>query len=804
VIYNWTLTVPKFNCSGCTSVNVQFNFFGKITAGTNATYVLLPLSPPNSTRIASASYTTPGTFPSASMQGCPENVCLNVTRWVGYNVTLSFIFGWTASPSPGMGVDVGEISVAAIGNTNTATTNSMQQDSNPNMIRHTTTINPIGYNNTLTTLVRPNSVNQTRLWWHNEVISVYYPVGYTNVQVSMNSTNTSIPTQMYPAPSSPLAYANAVPFETEHCFNPPACSEALVALNVTDFHVTAHNSTITIISNTRNTIGSLTTLSSGAPSQIFAPGDTIMVKVVNNASIVNATTTEKTGSLNILFFDHTATAHVLGGSQTFPTSTITGGVYNLTLPADCSLCGTWTISANFTSGFELGLMSNTFQLDQIQVSSGSFIVSGDNTGLNVQGSLTNSSSAAVPTASGLVFAVDEGTPTSLPTAPTTNSSSGPGLYVANVTLINAVFTQGQPLIMTFTVVNPSSTSYNASVRIEHEWPGSPPINHGVFANFTLGSGDGLGDLPFIFGPEAYQAAFTLTPSGMHLSVTSLKTGNSESIPVSLGTSPVSSTESHPGIFKITVTSKSGSSTVSANSLVSPPYAYVFGLPVTPIRFLAASPTFTGTSFAVKITSSAIVGAKKLVVFALARDSGGRILPNNSLNPGFTDSTTLAASMDNVGPVARSQSATATLHLTSNATKITQIISVYLNIQGQGVVAHQDNVSIGPGVTQTVTLTFTAPSSTGQYALSFSSPQYNGNVALASQTLQVTIAQSNLLILIPAAIGVVAAIIVLGVYLIKRQPETEVEEETKARPGDQKTRPAPKNPPTKSLTQTGRP
>jgi hypothetical protein len=64
---------------------------------------------------------------------------------------------------------------------------------------------------------------------------------------------------------------------------------------------------------------------------------------------------------------------------------------------------------------------------------------------------------------------------------------------------------------------------------------------------------------------------------------------------------------------------------------------------------------------------------------------------------------------------------------------------------------------------------------------------------------VTILQSNLQILIPAAIGIVAAIIILGVYLVKRQPETiETPEKTKPAGSKSKT-PGSGNSPSKSLT-----
>ncbi len=135
---------------------------------------------------------------------------------------------------------------------------------------------------------------------------------------------------------------------------------------------------------------------------------------------------------------------------------------------------------------------------------------------------------------------------------------------------------------------------------------------------------------------------------------------------------------------------------------------------------------------------------------------------------------------------------------SNSTKFTEIITVDLYLQGSGKLAEQPGISISPGTNQDVTLSFKAPSTPGQYALSISSPQYGGG-PLASQTLQVMILQSNLQILIPAAIGIVAAIIILGVYLVKKQPETiETQEKTKLAGSKSKT-PGSGNSPSKSLT-----
>jgi len=352
--------------------------------------------------------------------------------------------------------------------------------------------------------------------------------------------------------------------------------------------------------------------------------------------------------------------------------------------------------------------------------------------------------------------------------------------------------------MTFTLVNPTNSIFNITVTIEHEWPASQ--THGVNATIHLGTGI-LGELPFTSGPRAYQAAIALSPSGMRLVFTSLGNGNFESVPVTLGTDPVVSTRQHAGLFKITVATLTGNSVVSTNSLESPPYAYVFGLPSASNKYLAYSSPFTTLNdgkFSLTLKSDSILAAKKLVIFALPRDSRGIVLTSNPQDTGVSDSTILQSTLDSIGPVAEGSSTTATLHMKSNATKFTEIITVDLYIQGTGKVAEQTGISIAPGASQDVTMSFKAPSTPGQYAISISSPQYNGG-PLATQTLQVTILQSNLQILIPAAIGIVAAIIILGLYLVKRQPETEViEEKTKPAGSKPKTPPSGK-PPSKSLT-----
>jgi hypothetical protein len=441
-------------------------------------------------------------------------------------------------------------------------------------------------------------------------------------------------------------------------------------------------------------------------------------------------------------------------------------------------------------------MSSSFSVDLIQMNS--FNAGGGNNGVTATGTLTNSSGSALIATNGVVFAIDSGTPVNNPVTNTTKNPSSIGLYISNLTLVNGAFSQGQQLIMTFTLVNPTGSAFNATVIIQHEWPGS--LTHGVNATIHLGAGI-LGGLPFTSGPQAYQAGITLTPSGVHLVLTSLTTGNSEIVPVTLGTDPVVSTRQHAGLFKITVVTLTGTSVISTNSLESPPYAYVFGLVSATNRYLAYSSPFSTLSdgkFSITLKSDSILAANKLVMFALARDSRGIVLTSSPQNTGLSDSTTLQSTMDSIGPVAESSSVTATLHLKSNSTKFTEIITVDLYVQGSGKLAEQTGISISPGTSQDVTLSFKAPSTPGQYALSISSPQYGGG-PLAGQTLQVTILQSNLQILIPAAIGIVAAIIILGVYLVKRQPETmETQEKTKPAGSKSKT-PGSGNSPSKSLT-----
>jgi len=785
---NWTLTIPQSNCASC-SLAIRFNLFGNLTKGTSENFTLTPST--NNTNVIPGIQTiflgnqsTPvyvcGLSRSTISAGCaqPDVTIPLLSKWVGVSLRLSFRFGWNSTNEPMLG-SIGEVVVASIDNTPKASSsNFMTQGSDPTKVIHTAKFFPIGYNTTV-----PSHV------WSNEVINFYYPSGYNLTQLALNTTTNPI----FPS-------GNRAPFEKTACNDQPLCTQSLIALNMSEIIPSnfVRNSTIFMSAISQNSLVRLNPVASGVATTFFVSGDTLGVNVTNRPSVANAPTSLKTGRLNITFVDRQGPETPTG--QAFSTTTVIGGLFNFTLPSDCGTnnlrCGQWTITATFGGGLDLGAMSSSFSVDLIQMNS--FSAGGSNNGVTATGTLTNSSGSASAATNGIVFAIDSGTPANNPITNTTKNPSSSGLYISNVTLVNGAFAQGQQLIMTFTLVNPTSSAFNATVIIQHEWPGS--LTHGVNATIHLGAGI-LGGLPFTSGPQAYQAGITLTPSGVRLVLTSLTTGNSESVPVSLGTDPVVSTRQHAGLFKITVVTLTGTSVISTNSLESPPYAYVFGLASATNRYLAYSSPFstdTNGKFSLTLTSDSILAANKLVMFALARDSRGIVLTSSPLNTGLSDSTTLQSTMDSIGPVAESSSVTATLHLKSNSTKFTEIITVDLYLQGSGKLAEQPGISISPGTNQDVTLSFKAPSTPGQYALSISSPQYGGG-PLASQTLQVMILQSNLQILIPAAIGIVAAIIILGVYLVKKQPETiETQEKTKLAGSKSKT-PGSGNSPSKSLT-----
>src|SRR5207245_2807171 len=286
---------------------------------------------------------------------------------------------------------------ASIRSFNPSVSNYMQQYSNPTIIDHSTKLFPLNYNNSLTVRLRPSNQNATTAWWRNVVIGTYYPSEYKIKQIFQNGT------EIFPAFT---LNPKEVPFETQNCVLATNCDESLISLNMTDFATTqpvnVHDSTITILSTTPNTISPpVSTLSGGVATQFFTSSDTIGIKVANKPSIVNASTTLQTGSLTITF---PAALSI----QSSTVSTAIGGIYNFTLPSSCGLnnqlCDTpWTITAVFSSGFDLGNSSATFRINLLQVSLTG--TDGSNS-LSVQGTLQYGNGTGAADVNATLFAVD--------------------------------------------------------------------------------------------------------------------------------------------------------------------------------------------------------------------------------------------------------------------------------------------------------------------------------------------------------------------------------------------------------------
>jgi hypothetical protein len=271
-----------------------------------------------------------------------------------------------------------------------------------------------------------------------------------------------------------------------------------------------------------------------------------------------------------------------------------------------------------------------------------------------------------------------------------------------------------------------------------------------------------------------------------------------------GIPPVTSVRQHSGLFKIAVTSKTRStpspcgSPTCTNSLESPTYAYVLVNPPVPGRLLASAPftTVSDGTFATSITSGGVLGARKLVFFALGQDPNGVIIKVQDKST--PESTLLQASIDNIPTATEGQSVTVTLHLTSNSTVVSMNITVSLDIDGKGVVQSQSGIYIPHGTKKDVTFSFNAPSGLGVHSLTFFSPEYGS--PLITGTLQVSVLQSSLQVIIPAIIGLAAAIVILLFFLFRKKPQTVPEPSAKDKPAGAKVaKPNPGTSSSKSLT-----
>ena len=464
------------------------------------------------------------------------------------------------------------------------------------------------------------------------------------------------------------------------------------------------------------------------------------------------------------------------------------------LPQDTSLLGLWTVNSTFINGYDYGFNSTSFTLEQLGVTG--FSYSGSNQRLTTGGTLTYASNTSPATnVNGYVFAVDSGSGA----APlsTMTVTSGTGIYISNITLLNGVFTSGDQLIMMFTLVNPVRTlAMNATLTIDHEWVSG--VSHDSNATIAVPSG---ADTFTIQPAYIYRLNATFTPGGIRIIVTG--TGNSISAMLPPGNPPVTSLRQHAGLFRITVNSEPVSVTspcvpACTNSLESPAYAYVLVSPPVPGRLLASgnfTSTFTG-AFSTIISSGKILGASRLTFLSLGRDSNGLAITVQGKST--QESTILQSKIDNIPTATQNQPLTLILHLTSNSTIIDMSITISLNVEGSGVVQSQSGILIPHGTSKDVSFNFNAPAKVGVYSLTFFSPEYGA--PLITGTLQVSVLQSSLQVIIPAIIGLAATIVILLFFLFRKKPQTTPEPSAKDKSaGGKPIKPNPGTSTSKSLT-----
>ncbi len=781
---NWTkVNIPKGVGS---ATYVKFNWNGTIGAGTSAKYQLYNASKimpaVNATQVGPPFPLVVQPLNLTTTVGVPfscgySNVCYDATRFAGFNLTLAFIFNSNAT-GKGLKFQVSDIEVASVGTTPTeATLHTMSLNSN--QVQHAANMT-LTYNATVT---YKDALNRTRVHpWTWMVTTFYLPASY-NLTSIVNATTTLW--------SSSISVPH--PVDQGPCLASSCTKSQFIALNATTN--TASGWKVLIKAVSRNAEASLQTTLGGVKTDFWVPGDTLQVRV-NDTQGVNVA-----GSNIVWILSPSPSAVNL--AQTFAAPSRGTFLFNFTsvLP-QAPLGSNWNVTSVFFNNFDYGIVFHLFRVEQVKVNPGSFGYSGDNRRLTVSGSLSYGSNSTTPgNILGNVVAIDSGSAPSPLTISAPPSSLGKGMYISNVTLLNGAFTTGVSLIATFTVVNPTAVNENATITLEHEWASQQ--SHGASVTFSPPSGD------FPFNPAnraltfVYKLNATLTLSGIRVVVTSLTSGNSVTVNLPAGTPPVTSVRQHSGLFKITVASKTLSAPslcgtpICTNSLESPAYAYILVNPPLPGRLLASAPITIGAggAFTSIITSGGELGARKLVFYILGQDPSGVIV--TAQDKSTPESTILQATLDSVPTATQGQSITMTLHLQSNSTILNLIITVGLNVDGQ-LVKSEPNVSISHGSKIDVPFTINAPSGLGLHTFTFFSPEYGA--PLITGTIQVSVLQSNLQVIIPVIIGLAAAIVILLFFLFRKNPETVPESSAKEKvAGGKPTKPNPGTSTSKSLT-----
>lgn len=760
---NYTLNIPQGVAS---DTFITFKWNGTLGIGTNATYQVYNGTSPQLI-FPRASVTKNTTFaggPPINATGghpfscTPTDECLSAARFIGFNLTLRFVF---KSNSTGGGIDVrvANVIVASVQTSFTKATSHTMELRPSNEVEHNGILT-LSYNATVT-YPKPNVPGQNLTHsWRQMVATFFLPSSYTLDSITQNMT---LP--LYPGP---------VAMGQGTCTMTLCTNSTFLSLNMT--RNVSITSTAEVVVRSANAVTNLQPMLGSIPTNFWMPGDTVSVMMTSHPGF------NVSGSQTVNFTDPTGFTAVRGQ----PVSNKGGSyVYNITLPTNAML-GLWNITGAFLSGYDFGHFSHTIRVEQIVATpltlSGT---AGRDGALNVQGSLRYSNSTPARGVNATVFVVAGG----FPPAPVVSVGTAPseGLYISNITLVNGVFTQDKSLIALFKISNPTpGRAFSANITIDHLWYNATGGAHGATVMIQLQPS--LGE-PFLSAQD-YLMDIRLTSAGVQVTVKSLTTSNSVSRTLSAGTSGVAAFRQHFGYLKVSVTSKPTTGGTTTWSLTSPPYAYVLHTPLSapPSQLLAFSstkPTDTNGNFSLTIPADKTLGANRLMAFVLARDVNGIVLGKDQTAI-VEDSTFLTPTASIPSELTVGQSTTVTLSLKSNSTRLTVMLTVNVVVSGSGTVEIVDSetLTIGPGQTETATFTFPAPDEAGSYFLTLSSPQY-GPPLISPKTVNVYLLPGSLQALIPAIIGLVAALVILGAYLIRRRPEMEVEKEEKKRPASGK-------------------
>ncbi|HZD13067.1 MAG TPA: hypothetical protein VE177_06075, partial [Candidatus Binatus sp.] len=542
---------------------------------------------------------------------------------------------------------------------------------------------------------------------------------------------------------------------------------------------------LTMTAQTPNTMRFMSTMIGNQAVTHWQPGEAIGVNLNDTLTILQM------GTVSIT--QHHSSGKTLGPTQTL--STMGSGVFSVT--AASTPLGSWTLNATFTSPYDYGTNSTSIQIEHLKLGPG-FTYSGDNSIITATGVIQSESTTISPSPNTPLAIFGVSTATSGNYSKSFPAATS-GLYIANITFVNGIFSSGKPLIIYLAIVNPTNTTMVGNLTMTHlflpaSMNGQP---HGVNATFSL---DRPLETPLPPGTRFYEIDVAFSNARMNLRITSLRTNAPISATSGTGTPPLYDSRQQFGVFNFTITSQkqTGGGPITSTSVESQPFAYVFAnsLLARGGRVLMAKIGQTDGSgaFTLSADSSATPAGRQLSFIVLARDPNGITLGNQDPTA-TTDNVVFQPSVQGPTEAIPSQSVTLTLTLRNNSTKLGMNLNVTLQVfSGSNPAVPSITKQTGlitAGASKEIQFQFNAPSALGAYSLIFSSVQYGAPILTA--TFNVVLVPTWLAIALPAVIGVVVAV-ALSLFYRRRRPATTAAGPTpiaKAKPAGPKT--GPRNP-----------